>query len=738
MQKDNKGEITISAHMKDKISTITNGVWKQGKVKNTAWMIVLLLGILGIFIIHFVPPKYSLKEGQISPTTIKASQTITYEDSKKTAERKLMAAESVEDIYVINTQVMTELESGIADNFNEFRDIIKSNKSRKEKIQKLIALFDITELTAGELLEIDADKVVSLKAETFHLLHINWDPGVKEHEVEDKKAELMAQIDLKFKSPDRYIIKSVFNNINLKPNCIFDEAATVRAKKEAEKNEGPVLITIRKGQKIVGEGEIVTVDQIEMLHALGYQRTTSPFKTLGGVAIFLILVIVLTYLFLKRYKGKFIYKKNNLILLTLLVFFMLLITKLISAITISSNPAIAELVGYLIPVAAGSMLFAILLDSKIAIFLTFIVSILVGILTGNQLSYAINAFASGLVGVYSVSRFSQRLDWVKAGLFIASANVVCIFSLSLINNLSWKLVLIAVFLGVLNGFLSVVFAYGSLPFLESGFKVTTSVRLLELSNPNQPLLKRLLIEAPGTYHHSIMAGNLAEAAADAVGADSLLVRVGAYYHDVGKLRRPYFFIENQLGGENPHEKLTPALSTLIITSHVKDGIELADKYGIPPVIKELILQHHGTSLVSYFYHKALELGNADTVKESDFRYDAVKPQTKEAAIIMLADTVEAAVRSMTEITSGKIEGLVRKIIKERLGDGQLDECDLTFKDLDLIASAFTHTLNGIYHSRIEYPESVREVIEGGKLPDEGTDSQQSDQDNSDEEGKGNS
>lgn len=721
--------------MKDKISEITNSFWKQTKVKDIAWMAVLLLSILGIFIIHFVPQKYSLKEGQISPTTIKASQTITFEDSKKTAERKLIAAESVQDVYVINTQVMGDLESGIADNFNEFRNIIKGSKSKKEKIKTLIALFDITELTAEELLEIDADKVVSLKAETFHLLHINWDPGVKDHEVEDKTAKLMAQIDLKFKAPDRYIIKSVFNNIDLQSNCIFDEAATVRAKKEAEKNEGPVLITIRKGQKIVGEGEIVTADQIEILHALGYQRTTSPFKTLLGIVVFLILLFVLTYLYLKRYKGKFIYKKNNVILLTLLVFFILLVTKLISAITISSNPAIAELVGYLIPVAAGSMLFAILLDSKIAIFLTFIISILVGILTGNQLTYAINAFASGVIGVYSVSRFSQRLDWVKAGLFIACANVVCIFSLSLINNLSWQLVLIAVFLGVLNGFLSVIFAYGSLPFLESGFKVTTSVRLLELSNPNQPLLKRLLIEAPGTYHHSIMVGNLAEAAADAVGADSLLVRVGAYYHDIGKLRRPYFFIENQLGGENPHEKLTPALSTLIITSHVKDGIELADKYGIPTVIKELLHQHHGTSLVSYFYHKALELGNADNVKEGDFRYDAMKPQTKEAAIVMLADTVEAAVRSMTEITSGKIESLVRKIIKERLRDGQLDECDLTFKDLDLIASAFTHTLNGIYHSRIEYPESVREVIEGGKLPDEGTDSQQSKQDNSEGEGK---
>lgn len=222
------------------------------------------------------------------------------------------------------------------------------------------------------------------------------------------------------------------------------------------------------------------------------------------------------------------------------------------------------------------------------------------------------------------------------------------------------------------------------------------------------------METPGTYHHSIMVGNLAEAAAEAVGADGLLARVGSTYHDIGKLKRPYFFVENQLGMDNPHDKIAPSLSTLIITSHVKDGLELAKEYKLPAVISQFIAEHHGTNLVNFFYHRALET-NGDTIEENDYRYSGPKPQTKETAIVSLADAIEAAVRSLTKSTPGKIEGLVRKIIRERLDDGQLDECDLSFKDLNKLADAFTKVLVGIFHARVEYPEKItREDIEGKK------------------------
>jgi len=240
------------------------------------------------------------------------------------------------------------------------------------------------------------------------------------------------------------------------------------------------------------------------------------------------------------------------------------------------------------------------------------------------------------------------------------------------------------------------------------------VRLLELSYPGNPLLKRLLTEAPGTYHHSILVGNLAEAAAEAINGDSLLTRVGAYYHDVGKLKRPYFFIENQMNTDNPHDKIAPTLSALILTFHVKDGVELAREYKLPEDIINIIEQHHGSGLCTYFYHKALENGQNESIAEEEFRYDGPKPQTREAALVMLADSVEAAVRSLQNRTYNRVEGMVHRILKDKLLDGQLDECDLTFKDLDVIASAFIQVLSGIFHARIEYPDLSREE-EGRKV-----------------------
>ncbi len=723
-------EITITGKKRRiEFPNFIGNIWVNRKVREVAWFLIFFLGVMGIFATHFLPESYSLKEGEVAPHTIKAPQTITFEDLKKTAERKRLAAEKIPDIYVMDKQVLPALEEEVTRVFQYFLNVTKNDVlDNKEKVRTIKNEFKINDDIASSLLTIEADTIKALRLETIGLIRGQWQNGVKVDEVEEKRAKVLAQVELlNIKTAYKELIKGVLNKVEFRPNYLLDEEATRKAREEARRNEGPVLITIRENQKIIGEGEVVTAEHIEILRAIGYQRTASPYMTFGGIGLFVLLMLVLTTLFLRYYRRDLYRKENNLLLLCLLFFITLLLAKLIATIKISSQPQVAELVGYLIPISAGSMLVAILLDTKLAIFMTTVLSFFVGILTGNQLSYAINAFIGGLVGVYSVSKFSQRLDWVKAGLFVALAQIITVISLGLMNNSPGRLIFIGSSLGLLNGLFSAIFAYGSLPFLESGFKVTTSVRLLELSNPNHPLLKRLLLEAPGTYHHSILVGNLGEAAADAVGADSLLVRVGAYYHDIGKLKRPYFFIENQLGGENPHEKLTPSLSTLIITSHVKDGVELAKQHGIPPVIIDLIQQHHGTSLATYFYHKALELGNADNVKESDYRYDAPKPQSKEAAIIMLADNVEAAVRSMTSTSGGKIEGLVRKIIKERLQDGQLDESALTFKDLDLIATAFTRILSGIFHSRIEYPENVLQAMEGSDLLNGDLDRQSTDE-----------
>lgn len=700
-------------------------IWQNRQVKKIGWFLAFFLGILSIFALHFFPDNLPVQEGQVSPKTIKAPQTITFEDTKKTEERRRLAEERIEEVYLLDGSVLMKMEEELSQVFENLITVLADEKlSNLEKMEFLKSEYNLAESAVRALVSLDSSTLKTLFIEAEEILRNHWQTGVRDFEVDEKKAMIYTQIDLlNITTPYKNLLKAVFNKVEFKPNYLKDETATRRAKEEASRDEGVVMVTVRKGQKIVGEGEIVTAEHLDVLQALGYKKSSAPYLALLGIGLFMILVFVLTNFYWQHYRRDLARAEVNYVLLGLLVFIILLLAKVISAINISSNPEIAEMVGYLIPVAAVSMLIAFLLDATLAIFMTILLAFFIGFLTGNQLPFTINAFIGGLVGIYSVSKFNQRFDWVKAGLFIACAQVVCIVSLGLLNNNQGMVLLIGAGFGVINGIFSSIFAYGSLPFLESAFEITTSARLLELANPNQPLLKRLLLEAPGTYHHSILVGNLGEAAADLIGADSLLVRVGAYYHDLGKLKRPYFFIENQLGGENPHDKLSPSLSTLIITSHLKDGVEIAKENNLPAVVIDLIAQHHGTSLVSYFYHQALENDDSQQIDEAEYRYPGPKPQTKEAAIIMLADSVEAAVRSIPAPSSGKIEGLVRKILKERLTDGQLEESPLTFKDLDLIAVAFTRILNGIFHKRIEYPENVLKAIKGGSSGNADTDLQ---------------
>lgn len=304
----------------------------------------------------------------------------------------------------------------------------------------------------------------------------------------------------------------------------------------------------------------------------------------------------------------------------------------------------------------------------------------------------------------TLKRLQQRNDILYSSIYIAAFNMIITFSMgTLISNNILDVIKKTGYAGA-GSVLAAILTIGFLPLFESMFDIVTVIKLLELSNPNNPLMRKLLMEAPGTYHHSVLVANLAELAAEAVGGNPVLARIAAYYHDVGKTKRPYFFKENQTGKENPHDKISPNLSTLIITSHVKDGLEMAKENNLPKVIQDIIQQHHGTTLVKYFYYTAKNNAeNPEEIKEEDFRYMGPIPQFKESGIIMLADGVEAAVRSIPDPTKGKIEEMVNNIIKDKLNTGQLDDCDLTLKDLDKIRESFLKSLNGIYHQRIEYP-----------------------------------
>ena len=358
----------------------------------------------------------------------------------------------------------------------------------------------------------------------------------------------------------------------------------------------------------------------------------------------------------------------------------------------------------MIPLALAPLLMTMLINYKISLFVNSMNVIIVAALTGFNSQVIIIAIVNALVGATILRKMQQRNDILYSTLYIAVLSGVITFATGVILSSNLKDIFLNSAFSIIGTVFAGVLATGLLPFLESTFNIVTTLKLLELSNPNTPLLKKLLMEAPGTYHHSMLVANLAELAAEEVKANPVIARIGAYYHDVGKTTRPYFFKENQISKENPHDKITANLSTLIIISHVKEGLELAKEYNIPEVIQDIIAQHHGTTLVKYFYYTVKNNSeNPDEVREEDFRYPGPIPSTKEAGIIMLADSVEAAVRSINEPTKGKIEEMVNNIIKDKLHSGQLNDCDLTLKDLETIRKCFLKTLNGIYHQRIEYP-----------------------------------
>jgi len=699
-----------------------NGIFKKVFGSLNARLIIMgvifyacSLVILGI---SFMPKELNIKEDQPSPRDVFAPQGIVYESEVLTEAAREEAARAVKPVYKLDPDVLTELAGDVRAVFTEVRRVRGLEETPEE--EKLVLLeeagIDLPEGNLLALLHTEAENIDNLERDLIALLNDAFSKGVQEGAVAETREQLLERALELEGVPDnlRPVGAVILEGLDLRPNFFIDQVLTAQQRQQAREAVAPVQVRIRQNEKIIGMGDVVTAADIEALQKLGLLRSRSSYTSLFGLALVLAIAYILLLFFLYQYRRQILTTDTHFILLGLILVIGFGLIRGVSAINIGGSAEIVQLVAYLIPLAGVAMLVAILFDPKLAFFLAAILAIFTGITSGNQLQYAVSAFVSSVTGVYSVSRVSQRADLAKASLYIMLANVVTILALGLLLNYNLPMFSVALPLGIFNGVLSSVLTIGSLPFLETTFGITTSLRLLEMSNPNQPLLKRLLLEAPGTYHHSILVGNLAEAAADAVRADGLLARVGAYYHDIGKLKRPYFFIENQLTAENPHDKLSPTLSNLIIMAHVKDGLELAKEHQLPKVVTDIIAQHHGTSLISFFYNKAVnqaQEGRHDPVSEDDFRYEGPKPQTKEAAIVMLADSVEAAVRSIQKSNPGRMEATVRRVIKEKLEDGQLEECELTFKELDIIAQAFVRVLSGFFHSRIEYPEHVLKEIE---------------------------
>ncbi|MEZ0239559.1 MAG: HD family phosphohydrolase, partial [Chloroflexota bacterium] len=565
----------------------------------------------------------------------------------------------------------------------------------------------LSDAVRDTLVALDATGWATVRSESARVLDATLRTELRDTEVEETRLRLAGRMAGGLDEAERMLAAELIAPLVV-ANSSLDLELTETARAQAAAEVTPVRVAIRQGEVIVRNGSPLTAIDIEKIDALGLSETVPDVASLGGWFLLALLVVGLLLAWIWRFRPALWHRNNVLILIGLL---------LVGATLALKVTADRPTLPYFLPTAAIAMLLAILLDASTATIVIAIVALIGGAVNGGSLSggslsggsleFAAYIFLGGVAGLIAVRRGDRLQVFVQAAVavFVVNALVVTVFSLLGTHDLRGILELW--FASAASAAGSGIATVGTFAVLGSVFGILTVFQLLELANPSQPLLRRLLVETPGTYHHSLMVGNLAERAAEAIGADPLVTRVAAYYHDVGKLANPLAFIENQAGGENIHDQLDPEVSAGILKQHVADGIDLAYKSRLPTALIAYIPQHHGTAIMSYFYARAKELaGPGVVVDERKFRHAGPKPQSREAALIMLADGVEASVRSLAARDEPAIRAMVSRIIEERTTDNQFDECDLTLRDLELIREAFVGQLLGMYHTRVAYPQNT--------------------------------
>lgn len=653
---------------------------------------------------EFISDKVSLAVGEVSDRDIVAPRTVSYTDSIKTKKLEEKVVNSIANVYDLDLGAAANAEENIANVFKITRNILvdKANvndEQKADKLQKELAV-SVPSAVVTALIHLDEQDLTKAEEQAKTISRKYFQRGIREDDLDLVKSQVIADIDqLKLNKNVATIVGGITQPL-LRANFVLNVRETENRKKAALASLDPVQETVKKGQVLVSKGDHVTAEQIKMMEELGLYKGQANEKRILGITVFVLLVMLVTLGYLYRFARPVYDNDLQLVLIGSILFMSLWIGKCAHSLNSLNYDFVA-------PIAAGALLTAILIEARLGILISIILALFISIITEHDIRAVCCVLIGSMIGIYSLSKKDHGHSLTRTGIWIAAINFLVIASTGLIEQIDGMEILKEGGLGILSGIISAVITTGLLPYLENAFNITTAIKLLDLAKPNHPLLQRLLLDAPGTYHHSVLVGNLAETAAERIGADPVVVRVGAYYHDIGKIKRPYFFVENQEGMENPHDKIAPSLSTLIITSHIKDGLELSRDYKIPKIIMDIIAQHHGTTLVSYFYKRATENEHSECIVEADFRYEGPAPQTKEAALIMLADSCEAAVRSISKPNVNRIEATVRKIIREKLNEGQFDNCNLTLKDLDVIGDVFIRVLSSMFHTRIEYPDGIK-------------------------------
>ena len=658
----------------------------------------------------------SIIENGISRRDIIAQKTLTVEDVKRTELHKREVAQKVEPILVPAEDDF--IKSNLETLQNSIIQIRKKNSSEKEKIEELNVLFDLSgnpkkTFILDFLLHVDdASLREAFDKASLSLVNI-LQKGITEKDYEKDNINTLIQDNLITNVSKRQmiVIPALLEQV-IVPNLVVDEAATEIAKLNAQESVKPYKVTFQKGEKIVFEGEPVTRLKRDALREAGYNVYELNWQGILSIYILVLFLTIIYLAYLKFFEKDFL-EPRYLALSSMMTIIACSIAVLLPT---GFSP-------YILPIPAIIIISAIFLNPRIAFLLSSLTLVILTVGMQYETQFLIVFTILAIIGMITISKikYTRRFDLIKAGFHLGVAGVLTMMSLYFIDKClidvnNYLILKNCIFLFA-NSIISSIAALGLSPILESTFHIITPYGLAELGDHNQPLLKRLQIEAPGTYHHSLMVSTLCEAAAEAIGANPILARVGAFYHDIGKLKRPLFFVENQsyFSIENPHNTLNPRLSKMVITAHPKDGVDLAKEYGLPSIINDFILQHHGEGIAKYFYNQAVQEEGAENVKEEQFRYTGPKPNRKETAILMLADAVESAVRAMKGATVDQIENIIDKIIVERLNDGQLADSPLTLKDLKVIASTFSRILRGMQHNRIKYQENIAEEFAKNKI-----------------------
>lgn len=745
-----------------------------------AVVLCLILSIIMAPAFHFSEPQYQL--GMIAPKNIKADYSFLVEDNQATQQKKFEDAENIKPIYDYDIKIADNIKTKVGKAFlksAEQHTISGKTSERKNP--------DPAKLRQ-EKKQLEDNLGIDLNAEEFHLLNehnfseallqnfsrlivsfyddkfITSDVFSKSEKqkgiiIRNLKSQIQEDIQdtsliLNIQDIDEPLLKTVemvFKNENnalkdvafsvtkklIKPNLTFNKEYTEKKRQALLGDTSPSFFQVQKNEMIVREGEKIGYLELAKLNAFAKSAEKSKFTRLTILLGFFLTSLFLSialYLWRTRNWSKTSVRSNmDLLVFGIIALLQILFIKvgifMAQAVNRSFPSIPTDACYFAIPFALGAMTIAILINRNVALIISALTSFMIGFIFDEKIIFPIFSFLGSIAASYQIVRIRQRSVFFKIGLFLGIINMVAILCLNLITGNLFNDLWLRLVMGFIGGIFTGIIVAGITPLFETVFGFITDIKLLELSNLNQPLFQKMIIEAPGTYHHSIIVSSLVESAAEAIGANSLLAKVSSYYHDIGKLKKPQYFIENQHSSDNKHDKLSPKMSGLIIISHVKDGCELAAEAKLGRPILNIIKQHHGTSMVSYFYDKAKKDKDESqrSLSESDFRYPGPKPQTKEAGLVMLGDVIEASSRTLTNPTPARIRSLVRERIQQIYADGQLDECELTLSNLNTIAETFTKILTGIFHHRVDYPETAHKETNGKKEIHEIADQKQSKQ-----------